>query len=324
MCTAISFKTNDHYFGRTLDINCEYDTNIIITPRNYPVLFRKAGEMSSHFAIIGTGIVKNDFPLYFDATNEFGLSVAGLNFPDNCVYNAICDDKCNLSPFELILWILGKFKSVDELCEQLSKINICDISFDEQTPCSPLHWLISDKNRSITVEKVADGLKIYENTVGVLTNNPTFDMHMWNLSNYMNITSLPPENRFSDNIELKPYCFGMGGIGLPGDLSSASRFVRAVFVKNNSVCHSDENSSVSQFFHILGSVVQQRGCAKLSDGSYETTYYTSCCNTDKGIYYYTTYLNSQISAVDINKEDLNNNKLVVYDMIKKMNINYQN
>ena len=116
----------------------------------------------------------------------------------------------------------------------------------------------------------------------------------------------------------------MGAIGLPGDLSSQSRFVRVAFVKMNSVSGEDENESVNQFFHILNSVDQQRGCCQLDDGKYEITIYTSCCNATKGIYYYTTYDNHQITAVDMHKENLDGDSLIRYSLIKGEHINYQN
>ena len=115
----------------------------------------------------------------------------------------------------------------------------------------------------------------------------------------------------------------MGALGLPGDVSSASRFVRAAFVKLNSVCGITELESVSQFFHILASVVQIRGCVKLKDSSYEITRYTSCCNADKGIYYFTTYENSRICAVSLNQAELNSNVLHEYELPKQQDISYR-
>ena len=92
----------------------------------------------------------------------------------------------------------------------------------------------------------------------------------------------------------------------------------------NSVSGEDENESVSQFFHILNSVDQQRGCCQLDDGKYEITIYTSCCNATKGIYYYTTYDNHQITAIDMHKENLDGKSLIRYPLIKGEHINYQN
>ena len=131
-------------------------------------------------------------------------------------------------------------------------------------------------------------------------------------------------NRFSEKMDLKPYCLGMGGLGLPGDLSSASRFVKAAFTKMNSVSGDSESESLSQFFHILAAVEQQRGCAKDENGQYEMTIYSSCCNTDRGIYYYTTYENRQITGVDMYKEDLEGCRLISYPLIQGQQINMQN
>ena len=206
----------------------------------------------------------------------------------------------------------------------LDNINIIDTPFNAELPLAQLHWIISDKDEAITVESMADGLHIYDNPVGILTNNPPFNIQMFSLNNYMNLSPKNPENKFSDKLPLHPYSRGMGAIGLPGDLSSASRFAKAAFTKMNSVSGDSEEESVSQFFHILGSVDQQRGCCEVHDGKYEITIYTSCCNLDKGIYYYTTYNNHQISAVDMHRENLDSDKLVRYPIILNQNINFQN
>jgi choloylglycine hydrolase len=187
-----------------------------------------------------------------------------------------------------------------------------------------LHWIISDKNSSITVESVKDGIFVYDNPVGVLTNNPPFPFQMFNLNNYMRLSIDTPKNYFSEQIRLNAYSRGMGAIGLPGDLSSMSRFVRVAFTKMNSLSENDEKSSVSQFFHILGSVEQQRGCCRLADGKYEISIYTSCCNADRGIYYYKTYDNYSIVGVDMNREDLNGEALISYKLMTDKALEIQN
>ena len=116
----------------------------------------------------------------------------------------------------------------------------------------------------------------------------------------------------------------MGALGLPGDLSSASRFARVAFTRANSVSASDEASSVSQFFHILGSVDQQRGCCEVAEGEYEITLYTSCCSADKGIYYYTTYDNSRINAVDMNRCELDSTGLIRFTPRTRPDVCFQN
>lgn len=323
MCTAITYKTKDHYFGRTLDLEYTYEEQVTVTPRNYEFPFRTKEPIKQHYAIIGMATVADNYPLYYEATNEYGLSMAGLNFPGNAHYFPVTEGKDNITPFEFIPWILSQCKNLAEARKLITNINLCNIDFSGNFPLSPLHWMIADKDDAITVESMADGLHIYENPIGVLTNNPTFDYHMTHLCDYMNVTALTPENRFGD-ITLTTYSRGMGGIGLPGDLSSASRFVRVAFVKLNSVSEESENESISQFFHILGAVEQQRGCACLPDGSYEITAYISCMNTDKGIYYYTTYENHAISAVDMHRCDLQGKELYTHPLIKEQKVMWQN
>lgn len=326
MCTAVTLKTKDHYFGRTLDYEYSYTETVTVTPRNYPFRFRMAGEIRTHYAIIGMAFVVDNYPLYYDATNEEGLSMAGLNFVGNAYYGEPRECRDNIPSFELIPWILGQCKDISEVRHLLKKINITNTRFKEELPASSLHWIIADRDKAITVEATREGLKVYDNPVGVLTNNPPFDYQLLNLSNYMGLSREPAVNRLCDDsvCDLRAYSRGMGAMGLPGDLSSASRFVRAAFTKLNSVSGDSEEESVSQFFHVLGSVEQQRGCVCMGDNQYEITIYTSCCNTDKGIYYYTTYGNSQITAIDMYKENIDGCKLISYELVKGQRINYMN
>ena len=324
MCTAATYKTKDFYFGRTLDYEFSYNEEITITPRNYEFKFRNKGSISNHYAIIGMAYIAENYPLYYDAINEKGLGMAGLNFVGNAYYNEQEEGKDNIAQFEFIPWILSQCATVKEAKVLIEKINILNVSFNDQLPLSQLHWIIADAESSITVEAVEEEIKVYDNPVGVLTNNPTFDKQLFALNNYINLSNKSPRNTFATDLKLQQYSRGMGAIGLPGDLSSQSRFVRATFVKMNSVSADEENESVSQFFHILNSVDQQRGCCQLDDGKYEITIYTSCCNVTKGIYYYTTYNNHQITAVNMHKEDLNVNQLIRYPLISGEHINFQN
>ena len=324
MCTAVTYKTRDHYFGRNLDLEYSYMETVTVTPRNFVFDFRKMGKLETHYAMIGMAYVAGGYPLYYDATNEKGLSIAGLNFPDHADYKPECPGKDNVAPFELIPWILGQCATVAEAEKLLERINLMNENFSPELPLSPLHWILSDRERSITLESVKEGIRIYDNPVGVLTNNPTFDYHMYHLSDFMGLTPADPVSTFAPNLKLKPYSRGMGAIGLPGDTSSASRFVKAAFVKLNSVSGESEEESVSQFFHILRSVEMQRGCVLLGSGLPDLTIYSSCCNTDRGIYYYTTYDNSAITAVDMHREDLDGGELRSYPLRKQQRITFQN
>ena len=306
MCTAILYKNGDAYFGRNLDLERGYGEQVIIAPRNFPFPLRRGKAMERHYAMIGMAAITDGFPLYFDATNEKGLSMAGLNFPGNAVYFDHDSRKYNITPFELIPWILGKCATVEDAKALLHQTNLLRLPFSEQLPLSPLHWMVSDKQCSLVVESTAEGLRVYNNPFDVLTNNPPFPYHCMNMNNYMGLHPGPAKNRFPE--PLHNYSLGMGALGLPGDFSSASRFVRVCFVKDNSVCEQDEGSNVHQFFHILNSVAMPKGCVEVN-GLFEYTRYSSCCNADKGIYYYTTYDDLAIRSLSMKEMDLEQSSL---------------
>lgn len=306
--------------GRTLDYEFSYGDEITITPRNYPFRFSCGKELSTHYAIIGMAHVANDYPLYYDAMNEKGLCMAGLNFVGNAVYQEEASDRDNVAQYEFINWILSQCSSIKEVRSALSSMNLVGTQFNEQLPTAQLHWLIADENDAVTVECMSDGLHIYDNPVGVLTNNPPFDKQLFHLNDFMHLSPKQPENKFSSSLELQAYSRGMGALGLPGDLSSASRFVRVAFTKMNALSGDSEIESVNQFFHILGSVEQQRGCCEVAEGKYEITLYTSCCSASTGIYYYNTYQNHQICAVDMHRENLDSRQLIRYPVLNEEQI----
>jgi len=336
MCTAITYKTNDFYFGRTLDNEFSYGDEIVITPRNYVFQYRHMGKMEKHYAMIGMAHVAAEYPLYYEAVNEKGLGVAGLNFVGNADYKEPAEGKENIAQFELIPWILGQCASVKEARELLLRMNLVNTRFSEELPAAQLHWMIADAEETITVESVKEGIRIYDDPAGVLTNNPPFPQQMFQLNNYMYLSPKEPRNVFSDKLPLQNYSRGMGALGLPGDLSSQSRFVRAAFTRLNAVSGDSEEESVSQFFHILGSVEQQRGCCIVEETApgedagtaaehkYEITIYTSCCNATRGIYYYTTYGNHQITALSMHNENLEAETLFRYAPVAGEQIERQN
>ena len=324
MCTAATYTTKDFYFGRTLDYDRSFGEEVTFTPRRYFLPFRHTAVAESHYAILGMASVANGYPLYYDAVNEKGLCMAGLRFAGNAVYGRAESTWENVAVFELIPWLLGRCASVAEARAALTRIRVVDTAFSAELPTAPLHWMIADCSGTITVEAVAEGLRVYDNPVGVLTNNPPFPEQLSRLCDYMTLSPRDPVNTFSPALSLRPYSRGMGALGLPGDLSSASRFVRAAFVRANARSADTEGGSVSQFFHILGAVEQPRGCCELVDGALELTLYTSCCNATRGIYYYTTYDDRRITAVDMHREQLDSEQLVRYPLVREFDIRRQN
>ena len=323
MCTAVNMTTAHHYFGRNLDLEYSYQEEVVVTPRSYPFRFRHAPASDSHYAMIGMATVMDGVPLYYEATNERGVSMAGLNFPGSADYKPMAEGKDNIAPFEFIPWVLSRCADMSEVRACLSRVSVLAERYNDFLPLQPLHWMISWQDESIVVESVADGLHVCENPVGVMTNNPPFETQLFGLNNYMSLSPVQPENAFAPGLPMTLYSNGMGALGLPGDLSSASRFVRVAYTKMNSACGDSEAESVNQFFHILGSVAMTRG-AVLVHGKPEITIYSCCCNADTGVYYYPTYENSRITGVDMHREDLDGRATVTYPLIRGQQFNMQN
>lgn len=324
MCTCIKFNTNNLYFGRNLDLEYRFGEKVVITPRDYEFNLRDYVKFSTKYAIIGMAALADNFPLYADAANEKGLCMAGLYFPNNAVYNETKNNHINIASFELIPWVLGNFSTISELRNDLKRLNITNKCFNKMLPVAQLHWMISDISESIVLEQTESGLNIYDNPFDVLTNNPPFYYHKTNINNYLNISAKYAENRFSKKLDLRGYGQGMAMLGLPGDVTPTSRFVRAVFNKfNSSTCNNDEES-ISQFFHILDSVSMIKGTVITDKDNLDMTTYSSCINASKGIYYYKTYYNNQINAVRLNEKNINSESLEIWELEEKQNINICN
>ncbi len=323
MCTALMITTKDHYFGRNLDLDRSYGEEVCILPRRFPLDFRTMGECRAHYAMIGMATVAHGLPLYYDAVNEHGLAMAGLNFPGNAYYAPLGADKDNIAPFEFIPWVLSQCQTVTQAKMLLARMNLADLAFSDQLPPSPLHWMIADKTESIVVEAMRDSLHIHDNPVGVLTNNPPFAHQLENLSHYAHLRNDNVGVVREQNLPYDAYCQGLGAVGLPGDVSSMSRFVRAAFGQTHSVSAPDEASSVGQVFHLMDMVAMVKGCCKTDEGHWDITVYSACINMDRGLYYYTTYDNRRITCVDMNKTDLDGDCVSRFPLLTEQSINYQ-
>lgn len=318
-------KTRDVYFGRTMDIHYRFGEQVAVTPRGYRFPLKSGDTFETWYAMVGMASVRGGYPLYAEGTNEKGLSMAGLNFPENAWYGEPQPGKRNLTPYEFLPWVLGTFATLEEVRRELPSVRLTGTPFDQDTPTAPLHWMIGDGSGCVVVEQTRElGLQVYDNPYGVLTNNPTFPFHQMNLNSYMNLTSQPPQNRFCSHLDLSAFGTGMGSIGLPGDNSPTSRFVRACFNKMNSVCGGGGIESVSQFFHILDSVWLVRGSTMLDGNVCNVTTYACCMNASRGIYYYKTYGNSQLTAVRMTGENISSSQLTLFPLEEEEQVRYMN
>ena len=323
MCTSITFTAGNPYMGRNLDLENSFGQRVVITPRQFPFAFHRLPALREHQAMIGMACVADDYPLYAEAVNESGVYIAGLKFPGNALYTTD-HGQDGLAPYELIPWLLGQCSTASEAVHRLSERALLAIPFRPDLPLAPLHWHIADRESSFVAEPLAEGIKVYPDPVGVLTNNPAFEFHMTNLHQYMGLSSAQPENRFHPQLNLQPFGHGMGGLGLPGDCSPASRFIRAAFCKWNAACGPEERDAVSQFFHILDSVAMPRGAVRTSEGKWDYTLYSCCINASTGTYYYKTYDNCALTAVKMGERERQGNTLLEFPLEHKLQIHWAN
>ena len=300
MCTAISINGHHHLFGRTLDLECSFGEAAVISPRAF--------FSADSFSMVGIAHVSGGVPLYYDAVNEHGLCAAALNFPASARYQPPRKDINNIPSYKLIPFVLGTCKSVDEATELLCRVNVTPDSFSDSLPATPLHWLFADKRSAIAVEPREDGLVITHDPFRVLTNEPPFEFHEKNVTAFMSLSASPPKNNLCPEISLAPYSRGMGAMGLPGDFSSASRFVRAVFALNHTVGEDE----ISRFFHVMDTVTVPNGCILTDKGVPVRTVYTSCADTDSLTYYFTDYSCRRIRAVRLCESAKADDSLTVF------------
>jgi len=299
MCTSMAKQLDAFYFGRNMDLAYEFGQQVVVTPRQYPFRFRCEGDMAQHHALLGMARVQAGYPLYAEAANEHGLCMAGLNFPQSAHYHVEKHPgAANISPFELIPWVLGQCASVEEAEALLRRTHLVAIPFAEGIPPTPLHWHVADASRSIVAEPMAEGMRIWENPVGVMTNEPPFPFHLTNLRQYMHLSPHQPVSAFPEAAGLTPFGWGFGALGMPGDASPASRFVRAAF----HAAHAVQSGGPGQFFHLLDTVAMPRGSVQ-DQGGHEITLYSCCIDAAGGVYYYKTYGNSRITAVRLGEPE---------------------
>ncbi len=329
MCTGLALETKDglHLFGRNMDIEYSFNQSIIFIPRNFKCVNKSNNkELTTKYAVLGMGTIFDDYPTFADGMNEKGLGCAGLNFPVYVSYSKEdIEGKTNIPVYNFLLWVLANFSSVEEVKEALKNANIVDIPINKNIPNTTLHWMISDiTGKSIVVEQTKEKLNVFDNNIGVLTNSPTFDWHVANLNQYVGLRyNQVPEFKLGDQ-SLTALGQGTGLVGLPGDFTPASRFIRVAFLRDAMIKNDKDSIDLIEFFHILNNVAMVRGSTRTVEEKSDLTQYTSCMCLEKGIYYYNTYENNQINAIDMNKENLDGNEIKTYKYNKTLSINHVN
>lgn len=320
MCTAVRFisKNGDMYFGRNLDWVEGYGEGIVVVPAaaRVPAAFERPQDGRDGHAVFGVGIVAGAVPLFFDCANDAGLAVAGLNFPQSTRYaDAPIADAVNVAAYEFPYWVARNFSTVEEVRRALARVEIVDRSVSAQLPVAKLHWMIADASEAVVVERMADGLHVWENEMDVLTNEPDLPWHLTNVRNYLTLVSAEPQEGRWGKVSLAPFGSGMGMQGIPGDYSGPSRFVKAAFVNAHFPSQEGEERNVGRLFKTLGSVAVPEGCAQMPDGRFEHTLYTSCFSSSTKTYHYAAYGDLRVRSCGLSDFDLTGDKVFCADSL---------
>ncbi len=285
MCTAVFKKEPYPVFGRNLDVPNSYGEKVLFTPREQPFSYRYLPSLKEGYALLGTGILVNDYPLFFDAMNEKGLALAGLNYPHNaCFYPHEENPKHKeIAPYELFTYLLRKYEKVDEIRRFFSKAVLVNEPFSSSLPLAPLHYIFVDSQECLVLEQDKDGLHLYENPYGVLTNSPSFFYQVENLRKLRGVGPSAPKDNFLSRLDFTGV--GTGTIGLPGDWSSPSRFQKVAYA-NLHTKETNQEESLLHLSQILDSVRFIRGEVIEKGNEEEVTLYQSLMDLKNGHYFY--------------------------------------
>ena len=330
-CTGITLKATDSsvVHARTLEFAVDLHSNVLVIPRGYKRQGttpegKNGKKWISKYASIGAN--GSGVPWIFDGFNEKGLSMGLFYHPTTAVYMPYkkSDAKNTLAVWELGSYILENFATTEEVKKHIKNLVVPAVVFKEWGFVPPVHFLVTDASgKSIVIEYLKGKLNVFDNPLGVLTNSPSFDWHMTNLRNYPNIGAVQPKTRTVGGVELKPFGMGAGMIGLPGDFTPPSRFVRAVAFTTSIVPMFNGREAVLQAFHILNNFDIPKGSAredhkdKYGNIIADFTTWTSASDLKAKKFYFRTYDDSQIRVVDLNKMDLDSKKIVTIPMNSK-------
>jgi choloylglycine hydrolase len=324
-CTGIRIKPRDGsvVVARTLEFAVDLRSNVIVVPRGIESVAtapdgRTGRRWKSTYAAVGA----NGFglPAIVDGFNEKGLAAAIFYFPGYAEYQKVDAANVNdaVAPWELPLYLLGNCTNVDEAIRAARGIRVGNTPLKEAGGSLPCHYIVSDSNgRCAVLEYVGGELKVHNNPLAVITNSPTFDWHVTNLRNYINLTvnNVPPVD--IAGIKFRAFGQGSGMLGLPGDFTPPSRFIRAVAFSQAALPVANADEGVLQAFHILNQFDIPKGAARGVEADKEVadyTLWTSASDLTNRRYYFRTFANSRIRMVDLNKMDLDAKKIKTISM----------
>ena len=308
-CTGISLTAADgsRVVARTVEwaatpMQCGY----VVAPRGHAhQSYTPTGDNGLKYnAVYGyVGIYTEYEPFVVEGINEAGLSAGLFFFPQYGEYAPYVEanNAKTLCDMQFVSWVLSQFSSIDQVKDAIKKIDLVTLNHK----IGAVHWRIAQPDgRMVVLEVVAGVPHFYENTLGVLTNAPGFPWHMTNLNNYVNLEpGSAPDNEIKPGITLQPLGHGSGMLGLPGDFTAPSRFVRATFFQTTSPVWATGFETVVQAFHILNNfdipVGSQHAKADIPKNLPSATQFTAVTDQTAMKFYYRTAWNSNIRCIDV-------------------------
>jgi choloylglycine hydrolase len=314
-CTGITIKPKDGsiIFARTLEFGMDLKSNILIVPRGKEYVGTAPGDKTglrwrTKYGVVGANAF--DLPVVVDGLNEKGLSVGLFYFPDFAKYQEVKGDDFGkaLAPWELGFFLLGTCSDVKEAVAAAKSVRVGEVVQKYMGFAPPVHYIVTDASgKSVVLEHIDGELKVHANPFGVMSNSPTFDWHMTNLGNYVTVSPKNMEKIDLAGKEIKGLGQGSGMLGLPGDFTPPSRFVRAVAFSKTALPVEKAKDGVLQAFHILNQFDIPKGAARANDQGKEVsdyTLWTSAADLKNLRYYFRTFDNSRIRMVDMKAVDL--------------------
>ena len=300
MCTSIYYETKNHthFLARTLDFAQEMNlTPVIIKNGHHFASQADPHGFTSKYTFLGAGRGET----FADGLNEQGLGIASLYFNENAVYSPKAKPGAiNLASTEVISWVLGNVASVAEFKRVADRINVCQIANEFVKGVMPLHWILYDRQGgNLVVEITKSGMHLYDNPVGVMTNSPTFPWQLTNLSHYSNLQPNDFPAKKYGNYQIVSDGPGNGALGLPGDYTSTSRFVRTAFLRQYTDQAADARAGLVTLNHILNNVDIPRGVKVGENGLTDYTQYKGFMDLDHLTYYYLPYGQLTMSKVSL-------------------------
>jgi choloylglycine hydrolase len=312
-CTGIRIKPQDGSLlvARTMEFAADLQSNVIVIPRQMDYVGtapgdKPGGRWKTKYAVAGA----NGFgmPIVVDGLNEKGLAAAIFYFPDYAKYQEVSKAEEAIAPWELPTYLLSTCANVKEAVDAVKRVRVGATVQKDMGIAPPCHFMVADVSGQYVVLEYVDGeLKIHDNPLGVITNAPTFDWHLTNLRNYVNlsVTNVPPVA--ISGIKLAGLGQGSGMLGLPGDFTPPSRFIRAVAFTQSALPAANAHDGVLQAFHILNQFDIPKGAARGVEQSKtvaDYTLWTSVSDLENARYYFRMFANSRIRVVDLKKMDL--------------------